>query len=61
MEPDLWKIPVPAEGPEVHPDVTLAPVFGRDAAGFQLGYGGGYFACILTALSGPPEQEQRRC
>ncbi|MGV8987144.1 MAG: 5-formyltetrahydrofolate cyclo-ligase [Cypionkella sp.] len=54
MERGFWSIPVPAEGPEVHPDVTLAPVVGWDAAGYRLGYGGGYFDRTLAALSPRP-------
>ncbi len=54
MERGVWSIPVPAEGPEVTPDVTLAPVVGWDAAGFRLGYGGGYFDRTLAALSPRP-------
>lgn len=50
MVQGFWKIPVPAEGPEVIPQVTLAPVVGWDAAGFRLGYGGGYFDRTLAAL-----------
>ena len=54
MERGAWSIPVPAEGPGVTPDVTLAPVVGWDAAGFRLGYGGGYFDRTLAALSPRP-------
>ena len=43
MERGVWSIPVPAERPEVTPDITLAPVVGWDAAEFRLGYGGGLF------------------
>jgi 5-formyltetrahydrofolate cyclo-ligase len=50
MVQGFWKIPVPAEGPEVVPNVTLAPVVGWDAAGYRLGYGGGYFDRTLAAL-----------
>lgn len=50
----FWKIPVPAEGPEVVPDVTLAPLVGWDAAGYRLGYGGGYFDRTLAALAPRP-------
>ena len=50
----FWKIPIPAEGPEVIPDVTLAPLVGWDAAGFRLGYGGGYFDRTLAALAPRP-------
>ncbi len=54
MVQGFWKIPIPAEGPEVVPDVTLAPVVGWDAAGFRLGYGGGYFDRTLADLSPRP-------
>ena len=54
MVQGIWKIPVPAEGPEVVPDVTLAPVVGWDTAGFRLGYGGGYFDRTLAALTPRP-------
>lgn len=45
-----WAIPVPppAAG-EVDPDTVLAPVLGWDAAGFRLGWGGGYFDRTLAA------------
>ena len=35
MQRGFWNIPVPAEGPEVRPDVALAPVVGFDAAGYR--------------------------
>ena len=54
MVQGFWKIPVPAEGPEVMPDVTLAPLVGWDSAGFRLGYGGGYFDRTLATLSPQP-------
>ena len=54
MVQGFWKIPIPAEGPEVIPDVTLAPLVGWDAAGFRLGYGGGYFDRTLAALAPRP-------
>lgn len=50
----FWKIPIPADGPDVTPDVTLAPVVGWDAAGYRLGYGGGYFDRTLAALAPRP-------
>jgi len=50
MERGIWNIPVPAEGPCVLPDITLAPVVGWDGAGFRFGYGGGYFERSLAAL-----------
>ncbi len=54
MVQGFWKIPIPAEGPEVIPDVNLAPLVGWDAAGFRLGYGGGYFDRTLAALAPRP-------
>lgn len=54
MVQGFWKIPVPAEGPEVVPDATLSPVVGWDRAGYRLGYGGGYFDRTLAALSPRP-------
>ena len=50
----FWKIPVPADGPEVVPDLTLAPLVGWDPAGFRLGYGGGYFDRTLAKLGPRP-------
>lgn len=54
MVQGFWKIPVPTDGPEVVPDLTLAPVVGWDPAGFRLGYGGGYFDRTLAVLSPRP-------
>lgn len=54
MERGFWNIPVPAEGPEVTPDITLSPLVGWDDAGYRLGYGGGYFDRTLAALSPRP-------
>ncbi|MFV0360337.1 5-formyltetrahydrofolate cyclo-ligase [Tropicimonas sp.] len=50
-----WNILVPPPGAEaVVPQVTLAPLVGWDAAGYRLGYGGGYFDRTLAALSPRP-------
>ena len=46
----LWKIPYPAEGPEVSPTVVLAPLVGFDSACYRLGYGGGFFDRTLAAM-----------
>lgn len=54
MERGFWNIPVPADGPEVVPDITLSPLVGWDGAGYRLGYGGGYFDRTLAALSPRP-------
>ena len=52
LERGVWNIPVPVDGPEVTPHVTLAPVVGFDAACYRLGYGGGFFDRTLAQL--PP-------
>lgn len=54
MERGVWNIPVPAEGEDVVPDITLSPLVGWDVAGYRLGYGGGYFDRTLAALSPRP-------
>lgn len=43
MTRGLWNIPMPAEDVPVVPDFLLAPLVGHDAAGYRLGYGGGFF------------------
>jgi 5-formyltetrahydrofolate cyclo-ligase len=47
-------IPEPVNGPAVVPDVLLVPLLGFDAAGYRLGYGGGYFDRTLAAYTKPP-------
>ena len=54
MAHGLWRIPYPAEGEELRPDVALAPLVGFDAAGFRLGYGGGFFDRTLAVLQPRP-------
>lgn len=54
MVQGFWKIPVPADGPALVPDVTFAPVVGWDRAGYRLGYGGGYFDRTLAAFAPRP-------
>ncbi|WP_417809130.1 5-formyltetrahydrofolate cyclo-ligase [Thioclava sp.] len=54
MTRGFWNIPVPAEGADIVPDITLSPVVGWDGAGFRLGYGGGYFDRTLAAIAPPP-------
>jgi 5,10-methenyltetrahydrofolate synthetase len=50
--PDRYGIPAPLkDAPEVIPDALLIPLNAFDAAGFRLGYGGGFFDRTLAALS----------
>lgn len=50
----VWNIPVPATGPEVVPDIVIAPVVGFDPDNYRLGYGGGFFDRTLAALPAKP-------
>lgn len=54
MARGLWKIPYPAEGPEVSPTTVLAPLVGFDSACYRLGYGGGFFDRTLAAMGRKP-------
>ncbi len=54
MERGFWNILVPATSEHVLPDIALAPLVGWDAAGYRLGYGGGYFDRTLAALRPKP-------
>ncbi len=49
----VWNIPIPADGPEVIPDVLIAPFVGFDPQRYRLGYGGGFFDRTLAALKTP--------
>ncbi len=54
LERGVWDIPVPGEGEAVAPELLLSPVVGFDAAGFRLGYGGGFFDRTVAARTPPP-------
>ncbi|HEX5957382.1 MAG TPA: 5-formyltetrahydrofolate cyclo-ligase [Hyphomicrobiaceae bacterium] len=52
LERGVWNIPVPVNGKEVQPDISLAPIVGFDSQCYRLGYGGGFFDRTLAQL--PP-------
>jgi 5-formyltetrahydrofolate cyclo-ligase len=54
MQRGFWNIPVPAERHIVVPNALLIPLVGYDAAGYRLGYGGGYYDRTLAALTPRP-------
>lgn len=54
MVTDQFGIPTPAEGGFVVPDTLLIPLNAFDAAGYRIGYGGGFFDRTLAARSPPP-------
>mgnify|MGYP003342326366 CR=1 FL=1 len=55
-EPGVWGIPVPpACAAELVPDVLLVPMLAFDAAGYRLGYGGGFYDRTLAKLRGEKE------
>ncbi|MCX7367071.1 MAG: 5-formyltetrahydrofolate cyclo-ligase, partial [Alphaproteobacteria bacterium] len=54
LKPGVWNIPAPAEGPDIEPDIVLAPVVGFDRACYRLGHGGGFFDRTLAILSPRP-------
>ena len=51
MASGVWGIAEPtADKPEVEPDILLVPLLAFDAAGWRLGYGGGFYDRTLQAL-----------
>ncbi|MGH8207797.1 MAG: 5-formyltetrahydrofolate cyclo-ligase [Steroidobacteraceae bacterium] len=54
MQIGVYDIPFPAEGSVVRPDALLIPMVGFDAAGYRLGYGGGYYDRTVASLAPRP-------
>lgn len=54
MTLDPYGIPVPATPATTTPAVLLLPLVAFDAAGYRLGYGGGYFDRTLAACAPRP-------
>jgi len=54
LERGALGIPFPVDSPEIDPQAVLLPVNGWDAAGYRLGYGGGYFDRTLAAMNPRP-------
>ena len=54
LDRGVWNIPIPSERALVEPTVLLVPLLGFDAAGYRLGYGGGYYDRTLAASAPRP-------
>ena len=50
----VYALPEPQGSATLRPDVLLIPPVGFDAAGYRLGYGGGFYDRTLAAMDPPP-------
>ncbi|MEI7612992.1 MAG: 5-formyltetrahydrofolate cyclo-ligase [Betaproteobacteria bacterium] len=51
---DRFGIPTPSTGPFIQPQAVLIPVNAFDAAGYRIGYGGGFFDRTLASIKPTP-------
>ena len=54
MLTDRFGIPTPSAGPFIQPQAVLIPVNAFDAAGYRIGYGGGFFDRTLASIKPAP-------
>jgi 5-formyltetrahydrofolate cyclo-ligase len=54
MVSGVYDLPYPASGAPVQPDILIIPVVGFDAAGYRLGYGGGFYDRTIAAAAAKP-------
>ncbi|HEX9466497.1 MAG TPA: 5-formyltetrahydrofolate cyclo-ligase [Alphaproteobacteria bacterium] len=54
LEPGVYSIPVPMERNLLEPELLLVPLVGFDAAGYRLGYGGGYYDRTIASFAKKP-------
>ncbi|MGR3722060.1 5-formyltetrahydrofolate cyclo-ligase [Abyssibius alkaniclasticus] len=52
MTRGIWNIPIPENGPEITPNVIVAPLVGYDERNYRLGYGGGFFDRTIAGIAG---------
>ena len=60
LQPAFGNIPIPADGPDVLPDIVVAPVVGFDSAGYRLGYGGWLLRSYTSELTPSLLRHRRR-
>jgi 5-formyltetrahydrofolate cyclo-ligase len=54
MEHGVYNIPVPKERDLLEPEVLIVPLVGFEAAGYRLGYGGGYYDRTIASFAAWP-------
>jgi len=54
MEIGVYDIPFPKARNVVQPELLLVPLVGFDAAGYRLGYGGGYYDRTIASYAARP-------